>query len=154
MGELLTKTSRKFDSMNDLLVEDVKLKKTEIKGEAVHFLVIRLKSTKICRRMEKGLSIEVIEVGGKLCPVRAWRRYRAMASTEDEGRMPCFRTEDGFSYSHSEMNRDLRRIFEGRIHYGKVSGHSFRIGLASLLAESGYSDEGKPEWLISNTNIH
>ena len=61
---------------------------------------------------------------------------------EGEG-LPCFRTEDGFSYSHGEMNRDLRRIFKDRIRYGKVSGHSFRIGLASLLAECGYSDEGK-----------
>ena len=145
MGELLTKTSRKFDSMNDLLAEDVKLKKTVIKGETVHFLALRLKSTKICRRMEKGLTIEVFEVGGKLCPVRAWRRYKAMTKGEKEDGMPCFRTEDGFSYSHSEMNRDLRRIFEGRIQYGRVSGHSFRIGLASLLAENGYSDEGKQQ---------
>ena len=49
MGELLTKTSRKFDSMNDLLAEDVKLKKTVIKGETVHFLALRLKSTKIAQ---------------------------------------------------------------------------------------------------------
>ena len=66
MGEVLTKTSRKFDSMNDLLAGDVKLKKTVIKGETIHFLTIKLKSTKICRRMEKGLSIKIFEVGGKL----------------------------------------------------------------------------------------
>ena len=143
MGEVLTKTSRKFDSMNDLLAEDVKLKKTVIKGETIHFLTVKLKSTKICRRMEKGLSIEIFEVGGQLCPIRAWRRYKAMTRGEEEEGLPCFRTEDGFSYSHGEMNRDLRRIFKDRIRYGKVSGHSFRIGLASLLAESGYSDEGK-----------
>ena len=143
MGEVLTKTSRKFDSMNDLLAEDVKLKKTVIKGETIHFLTVKLKSTKICRRMEKGLSIEIFEVGGQLCPIRAWRRYKAMTRDEEGEGLPCFRTEDGFSYSHGEMNRDLRRIFKDRIRYGKVSGHSFRIGLASLLAESGYSDEGK-----------
>ena len=61
---------------------------------------------------------------------------------------------DGGRLLLQPQNRDLRRIFEGRIHYGKVSGHSFRIGLASLLAESGYSDEGKPVWLTGNTNIH
>ena len=143
MGELLTKTSRKFDSMNDLLAEDVKLKKTNIKGETVRFLTVRLKSTKTCRRMEKGITIEIFEVGGKICPVRAWKRYKAMTKGEKEAGMPCFRTEDGFSYSHSAMNRDLRKIFEGRIQYGKMTGHSFRIGLASLLAENGYSDEGK-----------
>lgn len=143
MGELLTKTSRKFDSMNDLLAEDVRLKKTVINGETIHFLTVKLKSTKSCRRLEKGLSVEIFEVGGKLCPIRAWRRYRNMMRGEETAGMPCFRTEEGFSYSHGELNRDLRKMFEGRIRYGKVSGHSFRIGLASLLAECGYSDEGE-----------
>ena len=69
MGELLTKTSRKFDSMNDLLAEDVRLKKTVINGETIHFLTVKLKSTKSCRRLEKGLSVEIFEVGGKLCPI-------------------------------------------------------------------------------------
>ena len=75
--------------------------------------------------MEKGLEIEIFANGGPLCPVKAWRRYRKLAPEEDE-EMPAFRQEDGLAYSHSLFNRDLKRIFEGRINYGTVSAHSFR----------------------------
>ena len=82
-----------------------------------------------------------IENGGSLCPVRAWRRYR-VASGHNEPGSPAFRTEHGLCYSHGQMNKDLKELFAGRVEYGTVSGHSFRIGLATLLAECGFTDEG------------
>ena len=142
MGEVLCRHRRKYDSENDLMLQDVKVKNTKVHGEKVEFLTVRLKSTKTCRKMEKGLSIEVFQVNGPLCPVMAWKRYRTM-TIGDEEELPAFRTEEGYSYSHTDMNKDLREIFGSRVNYGKVSGHSFRIGLASLLAECGYKDEGK-----------
>ena len=95
-----------------------------------------------CRKLEKGLEIEIYEIGGPLCPVRAWRRYMKMAGNSELD-LPVFRQEGGLAYSHSMFNRDLRVLFKGRVHYGAVSGHSFRIGMATLLAECGYSDEGR-----------
>ena len=82
-----------------------------------------------------------MKVGGVLCPVKAWRRYRKMTGKPEAG-MPTFRQEGGLAYSHSMLNKDLKLAFAGRIQYGAVSGHSFRIGIATLLAEQGYGDEG------------
>ena len=127
--------------MTDLLTEDVRLRKALIGTEEVHYISVKLKSTKSCRRLEKGCEIEVFEVGGPLCPVKAWRRYRKMTGPPEAG-MPAFRQQNGLAYSHSMLNRELKQIFAGRVQYGAVSGHSFRIGLATLLAERGYSDEG------------
>ena len=50
MGEVLCRSARKYDSDNDLLLQDVVLKKTTVKGEDVEYLAVRLKSTKVCRR--------------------------------------------------------------------------------------------------------
>ena len=47
MGEVLCRSGRKYDSNNDLLLEDVKLKKTTVRGEDVEYLSVRLKSTKV-----------------------------------------------------------------------------------------------------------
>ena len=75
--------------------------------------------------MEKGLEIEIFEIGGALCPVKAWRRYVAMAGN-NEPELPAFRQEGGLAYSHSMFNKDLRTLFKGRVNYGAVSAHSFR----------------------------
>ena len=88
--------------------------------------------------------MEIYQVDGPLCPVAAWKKYRSM-TRQDDAELPAFRTEEGWGYSHANMNKDLRAVFHGRVEYGAVSGHSFRIGLASLLAECGYSDEGEHE---------
>ena len=150
MGEALCKSARKYDSDNDLLLQDVKLKKTMVNGKDVEYLTVRLKSTKVCRKLEKGLSVEIYRVDGPLCPVTAWKRYRAL-TREDDGELPAFRTEEGLSYSHTNMNKDLKTVFDKRIEYGAVSGHSFRIGLASLLAECGYDDGGEIKKTMANS---
>ena len=106
------------------------------------------KLTSSLYRLEKGLSVEIYQVNGPLCPVAAWKKYRSMTRSDD-GDLPAFRTEEGWGYSHANMNKDLRSVFQGRVEYGAVSGHSFRIGLASLLAECGYSDEGKHEQIAT-----
>ena len=59
--------------------------------------------------MEKGLEIEIFEIGGALCPVKAWRRYVAMAGN-NEPELPAFRQEGGLAYSHSMFNKDLRTL--------------------------------------------
>ena len=88
------------------------------------------------------MEIEIYEIGGPLCPIRAWKRYVQMTG-KCEPDLPAFRQASGLAYSHSMFNKDLRLLFKGRVHYGAVSGHSFRIGIATLLAECGYSDEGR-----------
>ncbi len=47
LGELLTPTPRKYDPLNDLLLGEIKLKKATVGNETVHFLMVKLKSTKV-----------------------------------------------------------------------------------------------------------
>ena len=47
LGELLTHTPRKYDPLNDLLLGEIKLKKAKVGNETVHFLAVKLKSTKV-----------------------------------------------------------------------------------------------------------
>ena len=47
LGELLCKNPRRYDNLSDLLMEDVRLKRTVIEGESISFLAVRLKSTKV-----------------------------------------------------------------------------------------------------------
>ena len=39
------------------------------------------------------------------------------------------------------FNEDLKRLLSPYIKYGKVSGHSFRAGLATLMAAKGFREE-------------
>ena len=47
LGELLCKNPRRYDNLSDLLMEDIKLKKTTVEGENISFLAVKLKSTKV-----------------------------------------------------------------------------------------------------------
>ena len=47
LGELLCKNPRRYDNLSDLLMEDVRLKRTVIEGENISFLAVKLKSTKV-----------------------------------------------------------------------------------------------------------
>ena len=47
----------------------------------------------------------------------------------------------GQAYRHSRFNDDLKKLLGPYIKYGKVMGHSFRAGLASLMASKGFKEE-------------
>ena len=54
----------------------------------------------------------------------------------------AFRTEQGWAYTHKEFNSDIKSLLQEFLPYGhNISGHSFRAGLASLLAQAGYGDD-------------
>jgi hypothetical protein len=139
-GELVSKRSTRYDSLNTLLKRDLWLAKSAIDGRQVELLNVRLKSTKTCRAALKGQVVEVFENGTKLCPVRAYKKYRELHGSSRQG-MPAFRDETGWAYRHAQFNKDLKEILGKKIQYGKLTAHSFRSGLATLMATVGYSDE-------------
>ena len=47
-----------------------------------------------------------------------------------------------------EFNADLRALLSPYIGYGLITGHSFRAGLATLMAQSGYDDN------VSHNNVY
>ena len=56
---------------------------------------------------------------------------------------PSFRTADGKSYTGKMFNKDLKKLLESVIDYrsmGKISSHSFRIGITTMLGKLGFSD--------------
>jgi integrase len=139
-GELVSKRSTRYDSLNTLLRRDIWLTKSVMDGRQVELLNVRLKSTKTCRAALKGQIVEVFENGTKLCPVRAYKRYREVHGPSKKA-MPAFRDELGWAYRHAQFNTDLKDILGRKIQYGKLTAHSFRSGLATLMATVGYSDE-------------
>ena len=55
--------------------------------------------------------------------------------------MPAFRDEVGYAFRMGRFNAILKRLLGEHLEYGKITCHSFRCGLASLLAENRFSDE-------------
>ena len=57
---------------------------------------------------------------------------------------PNFRTEDGKAYTGKMFNEDLKTLLGSVIDYttmGKISSHSFRIGITTMLGKLGFSDQ-------------
>ena len=55
---------------------------------------------------------------------------------------PAFRSGNGALYTGKDFNADLRSLLEKHINYNKrkILAHSFRAGLATVMAKNGYSD--------------
>ncbi len=140
VGELLPKRSRTIDPMYDLLKRDVVLKTRKVEGVSRKLLTVTLKCPKESKPGRGAVTIEVIENGTCVCPVAAYVRYRELVGSGRED-SACFREPSGFAYRHAAFNKDLKTILSDKLRYGKLSGHSFRIGLASLMAAAGLSDD-------------
>ena len=139
-GELVPKEVESYDSRNTLLRQDMWISKLRVDGKKVEMLSVRLKSAKSARASERGQVVEVFSIESVLCPVRAVKKYLELAGRNPPN-IPMFRREDGLCYSHSSFNADLKKLLREMIPYGGISAHSFRIGMATLLAQSGYSDD-------------
>ena len=103
-------------------------------------LRIRLKSSKESRNYCRGTIVEVFGNNSVTCPVAAFTDYLKIAGNIHTD-CAAFRTGDGWALRHGRVNAELKRILSPYVTYGSISGHSFRAGLASLMAEKGMSDD-------------
>jgi hypothetical protein len=135
-GEILSKKEQTFDKDFTLLTEDIKLMKDS--EEDQYLLAVKLKSPKE-DRTGKAVIVEVFETKGTLCPVKAFIRWKNR--TVAESNMPLFRQENGVPLTSRQLNLWLKELLIGNIDYqnGKISSHSFRIGLATTLGTLGFS---------------
>jgi len=134
--ELLCKQECSFDPDFTLLTEDVQLSKST--GEQVPMLVVTLKCPKE-DRTGRAVAVEVYQTGGQLCPVRAFLKWQR--KTTSQRGQPLFRDETGTPFTGAKLNKSLKERLMSYISYGgKFTSHSFRIGLASTLAQQGLSD--------------
>ena len=142
VGELLGREATKVDPLNDLLKKDVWVTRKLIKGRLTKILHVRLKSSKESRDTFRGVVVEVFEhFGADLCPVVAWEKYRDFVGRSNP-EAPAFRVSSGNGYRHSRFNSELKTILAPTLKgYGRITAHSFRAGLATLLATAGFDDE-------------
>jgi len=134
--ELLSKQECSFDPDFTLLTEDVQLSKSN--GGTEEVLTVRLKCPKE-NKTGKPVFVEVYETRGQLCPVRAFKKWHK--KTTCQRGLPLFRDETGTPFTGAKLNKSLKERLMSYISYGgKFRAHSFRIGLASTLAQQGLSD--------------
>ena len=138
-GELVSKKTHSLDPNTTLLREDVDIISRTIDGIQTKILRVRIKSAKESRAYSRGVIIEVFEIKNNFCPVRAFEKYTRTCGEMDP-KQACFRNSEGFAYRHQRLNNVLKKLLEPYIAYGSISGHSFRAGLATLMAQMGYSD--------------
>ena len=104
-------------------------------------LQIRLKSPKE-DRIGRDKIIDVYQSNGILCSLRAYKRWDKLR--RDRGPdTPVFRLENGRCLTGRSFNKHLKQFLAKHIDYrqGKITSHSFRAGMATLLGQIGFSDE-------------
>ena len=136
----MSKKSREIDPENTLLRRDIWIHSKQVGGAKVQIISVRLKSSKDSREQTKGVIIEVYGNETEFDPNTAFKRYLELTKRSSLN-SAAFRSEQGWCYTHSEFNKDLKTLLNEFLPYGQITGHSFRSGMASLLASAGYDDD-------------
>ena len=136
--EILCRNQNKFDPDFDLLWEDVTLTENG-PGDVTGRLSVKLKCPKESKN-GKGTVVDVFESGNQLCPVKAFKKWRSHADIKKG--FPVFEL-DGAAMTGNRMNKILSELLEPQIgrDKGRITTHSFRAGIATLLAEKGFDDD-------------
>ena len=122
--------------------QDVKLVKTKIDGVEEEILVVHLKSPKE-EKLSQGVKVELFANGTFSCPVKAWKSWRALLKGSACPTKPVFRYPNGLCFTGASFNKNLKSLLGKYFNYdeGRYLSHSFRAGVASAMAQAGYSDE-------------
>lgn len=139
--EILCREKSSFDPEFTLLEADMKLNKISHQGSYIKIIQLKLKSPKE-DRIGKGKIIDIYESKGQICPVRALERY-FMLKQHAANNLPAFRWENGLCFSGKDLNKLLKKFLGKYLDYKmtKISSHSFRAGMATLLGTLGFGDE-------------
>ena len=138
--ELLSKEAKTFDPTVTLLWKDIKEGKVEIEGKFIYTLSIFLKSPKV-DRIGAGQRVEVFETGNFMCPWKAFRKYKASLKVIPSSESPVFREQSGECLTGKKLNLYLDEITLELRNMGiVVKNHSFRAGVATLMAVLGYPE--------------
>ena len=138
--ELLSRSSNTYDPACTLTKRDIKLKSIKIGHEFTEILQITLKNEKTNKTGTPNI-VDVYASGGFLCPVRAYKKWQAQA-IPTPAKLPAFMDSTNKPFTGRKFN-ELIKQFLGK-HFShtadKISAHSFRAGLPSLIGELGYAD--------------
>ena len=139
--EILTKTQTVFDPAFSLLGKDIKIGRFKTKTGFQEVLQIKIKSPKE-DRVGRETIIDVYETKGQFCPVKYYKKWLATCPPAGLNK-PAFRISNGVPLTGRRFNEILKELLFPHLDYSKarISTHSFRGGMASLLGEIGFSDE-------------
>ena len=139
--ELLSRSEKEFDPLTTLLGNNVSLHNLKIEDIKEEVLMVHLQSPKE-DKLRQGVTVELFGTGTVTCPIDAFKKWRKVRSGNTNKALPLFRCENGKCYTGNKFNRDIKSLLGQYINYDekKYLSHSFRAGLASMMASAGYSD--------------
>jgi len=137
IGELLSRHEATFDPDFTLLAKNVSISFDKQGKTTIHVKLNCPKETKSAAPTV----VDVFQSDGEICPVKAfltWSKLRPRNGNE-----PLFRFDNGTPLTGTRMNRLIDQLLNPYVDksIGRFSAHSFRIGLASMLANAGLPDE-------------
>ena len=137
IGELLSKHEATFDPDFTLLAKNVSTSYDKQGKATIHVKLNCPKETKSAAP----IVVDVFQSDGEICPVKAfltWSKLRPRSQNE-----PLFRFDNGTPLTGTRMNRLIDQLLNPYVEksLGRFSAHSFRIGLASMLANAGLPDD-------------
>ena len=139
--EILPQKQNCFDPLITLLNEDITVKNIKIENSNLQILQIKLKSEKTNKSGRHTL-VDIYQSSTQICPLNAFLKWSAHRSSS-EPNLPAFRDETGKPYTGRRFNIFLSEFMDSNFPdiQGKITSHSFRAGIATLLGSLGYSDE-------------
>ena len=139
--ELLARETRRFDPSSTMLASHIKLKRVELEGRRAEILQVFLAHPKE-EKLSAGIKVDLFSSGDFMCPITAFVNWRRDKGVQLDAQMPLFRMECGRNYTGKLFNQDIKSLMGNIIDYNKtpITAHSFRRGLATFMAQQGYSD--------------
>ena len=137
-SEILAPEKTKYDPLKTFLARDIKLVQVKTGDETVTTLQLTLKAPKTSRSMPTQV-VELPEVGGWLCPVKAYKSWQAGRKGRQTGDKPLFIWRDGSLITMTEINAVLGLLLEGED--PAITTRAFRPALPTILAKQGATEE-------------
>ena len=140
LGEVLSEKARTIDPRFDMLRRDVVIKSRKVGSRKRRFLELNLKSPKESGSNSVGIRIEIFDTPDCYCPVAAFEDYEREFGALDPKNAVFRLHKSGDAISKARFNRVLKAMLKPHVTYGKITGHSFRSGISSLMGRAGFSD--------------
>ena len=139
--ELLARKVASYDPLSTLLGKDIKLKNCRVGGKKIRTLQILIKSEKK-DRIGVGTIVDVYESEGPLCPIKAFLKWEKVSSWK-LSKKPAFVDSTGKALTGRKFNAHLDKFLSSATAGSsrKVTSHSFRSGIATLMGQLGFDDD-------------
>ena len=139
--EILSKYQQVFDPAFTLLGKDIRVVNIKVNNKTISVLQILIKSPKE-DRIGKEVVVDVYETKGSFCPVKHYKKWLE-SNPPMSSRKPAFLKPNGSPFTGRDLNKILKQLLSPHIDYtkNKISSHSFRVGMATMLGQIGFTDE-------------